>query len=134
MFYFTKKFRNQTFIYTKSFFVYFLNKYVKILIKNGREMFKSASEIKNLAEQHLFESTPFQQGVAAISKTVARNIENAAQNGKFTTNAHFETWYVNKHLKIIEAVSHSLVESGYIVSELLFDKSSDTQYLKISWV
>lgn len=97
-------------------------------------MFKSASEIKNLAEQHLFESTPFQQGVATISQTVAKNIENAAQGGKFTTNAHFENWYVDKHSKIIEAVSHSLRESGYSVSELLVDKSNDTKYLKISWV
>jgi hypothetical protein len=96
-------------------------------------MFKSASEIKNLAEQQLHDSTPFQQGVAKISKTVASNIEQAAQNGKFVTTAHFEHWYVEKHPKIVEAVSYSLRESGYSVSELLFDKGNDTRFLRISW-
>ncbi len=98
-------------------------------------MFRSANEIKIIAEKNLQESTPFRQGVVKVSETVANNIEKAAKNGKFSTNAYFEGWYVEKHFKIIEAVIHELRSSGYSVTDLTTDmKLNDaTQYFKISW-
>ena len=98
-------------------------------------MFKSANEIKIIAEKNLQESTPFQQGVATVSETIANNIEMSATEGKFTTNAYFEGWYVEKHFKIIETVIKELRMAGYNVTDLMPDTefNDNKQYFKISW-
>lgn len=96
-------------------------------------MFKNANEIRNLSEK--FVDPTFQQGVEKVSQTIANNISNAAQNGRFSTKAFFEKWYIDKYSAIIDTVINNLKTANYHVSELFdgSDVSDGTKYFIISW-